>query len=237
MFLAPCGGHAASSVQNTYCVGAHGPSVVALLAAARSDRRLIQPNVTQASCLSCRPGIPAWSGMSRLEACTTDQAGSLSYVNKAPGGFLLPAPILGGRVAWLLNCDHKRDALTVRQVDAERVRRVSLEIAGGHIENPDPTAIAKRSVRNVVKRTFVRVRNLAADCTQHSQLTSGPRENGIRIGDWIPIRITQRELHRDGAASLREYATAVSVDWLQDNASRTIGPVHVPYPIVNCPVT
>ena len=121
---------------------------------------------------------------------------------------------MGGESPGLLNFDHKRDALTVRQVDTERVRRVWLEIAGGHIENPDPTAIAEGSVRNVVKRTFVRVRNLAADCTQHSQCTSGPRENGIRIGDWIPIRITQRELHRDRAASFREYATAISVDWL-----------------------
>ena len=39
-------------------------------------------------------GIPAWSG-SKLEAHSTGQPGRLSY-DKTPGGFLLPAPILGG---------------------------------------------------------------------------------------------------------------------------------------------
>src|SRR6266513_2062331 len=102
----------------------------------------------------------------------------------------------------LLDSDLKRDALTVRQVDAEPISVTRLQVARGHVEYPNPTAIAEGNVRNVVKCTFVRVWNLAADCTQHSQCASGPRENGIRIEDWIAIRITQRELHRDRAASL-----------------------------------
>ena len=88
---------------------------------------------------------------------------------KAPGGFLLPALVsLGAEVSVaLLNFDHKRD-VTVGQVDTERIGRVLLEIARGHIEYPDATAIAEGNVRNIVKCIFVRVRNLAADCTQHS---------------------------------------------------------------------
>src|SRR6185437_10246535 len=104
-----------------------------------------------------------------------------------------------------------------------------LEIVGGHVEDPDATAPAERSVRNITTADFVYVLNLAAHIAQHGQLTASAGEHRVRIGDRVAIRVADGELHRDGTSALPLIdAGAVAVDWRQNNVSRvrpSAGPI------------
>src|SRR5438094_7212399 len=142
----------------------------------------------------------------------TESAGRIS----PPGArFSLGAELSVG----LLYGDHKGDA-AVPEVDTERVSGVLLQVAGGHVEHPHATGITEGNVRNIVIPTFVHRLKLSAHRTQHSQCTARARKHHIRVRDGVAVRIAHSELHRNSPAGTWKYATAVRVDWLQDNAAR-----------------
>src|SRR5437867_3588310 len=145
----------------------------------------------------------------------TESAGRIS----PPGArFSLGAELSVG----LLYGDHKGDA-AVPEVDTERVSGGLLQVAGGHVEHPHATGITEGNVRNVVIPTFVRAWNLAPHRTQHGQLAARARKDHIRVRDGVAVGVAHRELHRNSAATTGEYAAAVGVDWLQNDAAR-VGP-------------
>src|SRR5437899_8685366 len=130
----------------------------------------------------------------------------------------------------LLYSDLKDDTgWRVRQVDAERVGGTRRQVAGGHVEDPLVTGEAEGNVRDIIEPAFVDVVNRTPHRAQHSQRGTGGREDCRRAGDGISVRIAYPELHWDRAAALaREHATAVAVDWLQNDAARcrpTAGPI------------
>src|SRR6187200_335717 len=103
---------------------------------------------------------------------------------KAPGGFLLPAPDPRGGELFLtlLRTCRELDVGTIRQVDAERVGVVLLQGTGGHVEDPLATAPAEGDVRNIGVSCFVHVIDRAPNRVNQSYRTVTGREHCRRVG-------------------------------------------------------
>src|SRR6266566_3577913 len=128
------------------------------------------------------------------------------------GGELYPA---------LFRTRRKLDVAAVLQVDAERVGIVLLQVAGGHVEDPDAIAPAEGTVRDIGVSDFVHVVNRATHRVYQGYRAVARRKHRSGVGpNGVTVGVTHRELHRNGAADL-PHAAAVGVNWRQDEMSRS----------------
>src|SRR6266478_9807083 len=123
---------------------------------------------------------------------------------KAPGGFTPPGAVFS--IRWelslaLLGAGRKLDVAAVLQVDAERVGRILRQVAGGHVEDPDATAPAEGTVRDIGVSSFVHVVHRAPHRVNQGYRTVARRKHRTRVGtNGVTVDVAHRELHRNGAA-------------------------------------
>src|SRR5437016_8979090 len=125
----------------------------------------------------------------------------------------------GLSVGALLRAGRKVDEVAILQGDAVLVGGVLLQVGGGHVEYPEATAPAERTVRDIVVSSFIYVVNRAPHRVNQSYRAVAARKHRSRIGDRLAISAAHSELHWNSAADLPD-AAAVSVDWRQNDASR-----------------
>src|SRR5438552_6705741 len=140
---------------------------------------------------------------------------------KAPGGFVLPALVsLAAELSpALLRAGRKVDEVAILQGDAVLVGGVLLQVGGGHVEYPEATAPAERTVRDIVVSSFIYVVNRAPHRVNQGYRAVAARKHRIWVGDRLAIGAANRELHWNSAADLTD-AAAVLVDWGQNHAAR-----------------
>src|SRR6266478_5306372 len=138
---------------------------------------------------------------------------------KGPGGFTPPGAVFC--IRWelspaLLGAGRKLDVAAVLQVDPERVGVVLLQVAGGHVEDPDAIAPAEGTVRDIRVSDLVHVVHRAPHRVYQCYRAVAGRKHRTRVGpDGVTVGVADGELHRNGAADLPHAAT-VGVDWRQD---------------------